>query len=58
MTYLVVGATGLVGTEVCRRLREAGHSVRALVRATSTPDKVARLEQLGAAIVTGDVKDR
>jgi len=58
MTYLVVGATGLVGTEVCRRLRDAGHSVRALVRPTSTPDKVARLEQLGAAIVTGDVKDR
>src|SRR4051794_18375878 len=32
---LVVGATGLVGTEVCRRLRARGEPVRALVRSTS-----------------------
>jgi uncharacterized protein YbjT (DUF2867 family) len=58
MTHLVVGATGLVGSEVCRLLREAGRSVRALVRPSSSPDKVARLEQIGASIATGDVKDR
>ena len=58
MTYLIVGATGLVGSEVCRLLREAGHQVRALVRASSMPEKVARLEQMGASVVTGDVKDR
>jgi NADH dehydrogenase len=58
MTYLVVGATGFVGSEVCRLLREAGLPVRALVRASSTPDKVARLERTGAEIVRGDVRDR
>src|SRR3954471_13745021 len=58
MTNLVVGATGLVGSEVCRLLRDAGLPVRALVRRSSDPDKVARLEQLGVSIVTGDVKDR
>jgi uncharacterized protein YbjT (DUF2867 family) len=58
MTYLIVGATGFVGTEVCRLLREAGHQVRALVRSSSAPDKVGRLEQLGASVVSGDVKDR
>lgn len=58
MTNLVVGATGLLGTEICRVLLERGQAVRALVRATSSPEKVARLKDLGAAIVTGDLKDR
>jgi uncharacterized protein YbjT (DUF2867 family) len=58
MTHLVVGATGLVGAEVCGLLREAGNPVRALVRSGSAPDKVARLEQLGASTSTGDLKDR
>jgi uncharacterized protein YbjT (DUF2867 family) len=34
---LVVGATGLLGSEICRRLAAAGKPVRALVRATSDP---------------------
>ena len=58
MTHLVVGATGLVGAEVCRLLREAGNPIRALVRSGSAPDKVARLEQSGASTSTGDLKDR
>ena len=42
---LVVGATGLLGSEICRRLRGTGHSVRALVRANS-----ARGTNLGGPI--------
>ena len=55
---LVVGATGLVGGEICRLLAEAGKPVRALVRASSDPAKVQRLEALGATIVRGDLRDR
>ena len=58
MVNLVVGATGFVGSEICRLLIEKGRSVRALVRETSNPEKVARLKDLGATLVTGDLKDR
>ena len=54
---LVVGATGMVGTSVCRRLAERGIPTRALVRATSDPAKVDRLETLGVDIVRGDLRD-
>ena len=55
---LVVGATGMVGSEVCRRLIAAGKDVRALVRAPSDPDKVKQLRALGAKTVLGDLRDR
>jgi len=32
---LAVGATGLLGTRICERLRVEGQAVRALVRRTS-----------------------
>ena len=54
---LVAGSTGVLGFEICRRLRERGKSVRALVRNTSAPQKVDALKKLGAEIVTGDLKD-
>src|SRR5258708_3523598 len=54
---LVVGATGLLGTRVCERLRAEGQSVRALVRRTSDPDKVNALRSLGCELATGDLKD-
>ncbi len=54
---LVVGATGLLGSEICRQLAAAGTPVRALVRSTSDPGKVAALRQLGAEIVQGDLRD-
>ena len=54
---LVVGATGLLGTRVCERLRAAGQSVRALVRRTSNSDKVNALRSFGCELVTGDLKD-
>jgi uncharacterized protein YbjT (DUF2867 family) len=55
---LVAGATGMVGGEICRLLSEQGRTVRALVRETSNPEKVARLRSLGAEVVRGDLKDR
>lgn len=55
---LVVGATGLLGGEICRRLCERGELVRALARKTSDSPKVQRLTSLGAEVVHGDLKDR
>ena len=55
---LVAGATGVLGSEIVKRLRAQGHPVRALVRATSAPEKVERLKSLGAEIVRGDLKVR
>jgi nucleoside-diphosphate-sugar epimerase len=50
---LVVGATGLLGGEICRRLSERGQPVRALARRTSDTAMVQRLKSLGAEIVQG-----
>jgi uncharacterized protein YbjT (DUF2867 family) len=55
---LVIGATGLLGSEVVRRLRLAGHAVRALARTTSNPSRVEALRQTGAEIIFGDLKER
>jgi uncharacterized protein YbjT (DUF2867 family) len=55
---LIVGATGLVGGEVCRLLAAAGQPVRALVRPTADPAKVAHLRDLGIEIAAGDLCDR
>jgi len=55
---IVVGATGMVGSEVCRLLAASGARVRALVRASSDAGKVENLRRLGAEIVTGDLRDR
>jgi len=55
---LVAGATGRLGTEIIRRLRAKGETVRALTRTTSAPEKVASLEELGAEIVRGNLRDR
>ena len=57
MKTLVVGATGLVGLEVCRRLKESGSQVRALIRTTSDAQKRAELERLGVELAEGDLKD-
>jgi uncharacterized protein YbjT (DUF2867 family) len=54
---LVVGASGLLGIEICRILRESGMSVRALVRVTTDTAKQERLRSLGAELAFGDLKD-
>ena len=55
---LVVGATGLLGSEICRLLADQGKPVKALVRPTSDQNKVAHLESLNVEIARGDLKDR
>jgi uncharacterized protein YbjT (DUF2867 family) len=53
---LVVGSTGLLGSEICRRLAGRGQAVRGLVRATSNPERVAALKALGVTTVEGDLQ--
>jgi len=52
--YAITGATGFVGGALARRLVEAGHEVRALVR---RPDAARSLEAFGVRIMPGDVGD-
>ena len=54
---LVAGATGVLGSEIARRLLARGEKVRAMVRATSNPGAVDQLRKAGAEIVVGDLKD-
>jgi NADH dehydrogenase len=56
--YLIAGATGILGGEICRQLGAAGKPFRAMVRPTSDPEKVAALESSGAELVEADLKDR
>ncbi len=55
---LVAGATGLVGSDICRRLAARGEAVRALVRSSSDPAKVQALRDAGVETVVGDLRDR
>lgn len=54
MKTLVTGANGFVGSAVMRRLLDAGHEVRVLVRPRS--DR-RNLEQLPVEIAEGDLRD-
>lgn len=55
--YLVAGATGITGREICTRLRAAGKDVRGLARPTAQPETIAKLRDAGVELVTGDLKD-
>ena len=57
MKTLVIGATGLLGHEICRRLTDEGRPIRAVVRRTADQGKRAELERLGVELVEGDLKD-
>ena len=54
---LVVGATGILGLQIVLALARAGRPVRALVRESSDPGKVAQLREAGAQLVVADLKD-
>ncbi len=54
MTILVTGATGFVGSAVLRRVLEAGHDARVLVRAGS--DR-RNLDGLDTDVVVGELRD-
>ncbi len=55
MRIFVTGATGYIGSALCQRLRQDGHEVVALVRATSD---LGRLQGLGVETFPGDITDR
>lgn len=54
---LVVGATGLLGSEICRRLAQSGQPVRALARVGPSNDKAQALQKAGVEVVMGDLKE-
>src|SRR3954470_4475073 len=55
---LVVGAAGLLGSEIVRQLRVDGKPVRAFVRTTFAPEKAERLKRLGAVVIAGNLLDK
>lgn len=54
MKVFVTGGTGFIGGEVVRQLRERGDEVACLVR---SPEKGAKLTELGCELVAGDLGD-
>jgi len=54
-TIVVAGASGDLGGRITKALLERGARVRALVRHSSSRDKVARLSDLGAEVVPVDL---
>jgi len=55
MKYFITGATGFVGGALAKKLREAGHEVRASVRSI---EKAKDLKSLGVKLFKGDVTDK
>lgn len=53
---LVAGATGVLGSEIVRKLLGRGEKVRAMTRATSKRETVDNLRKAGAEIVVADLK--
>ena len=56
--YLIAGATGAVGSALCRQLGAAGLPFRALVRPQADSGKYDEITRVGGEIVEGDLKDR
>src|SRR5688572_5164482 len=54
---LVVGATGSLGTRICKLLTQQNRKVRALVRSSSAREKVNALKDMGIETVVADIKD-
>ena len=57
-TVLVAGATGFLGSEICRQLISKNKNVKGLVRTTSDSNKVAQLKASGVETIEGDLKDK
>ncbi len=55
--FLIVGATGLVGGEIARQLRNRGCAVKALIRGRTDRPAAKALAAAGVGLVTGDLAD-
>ena len=55
---LVVGASGHLGGDICRRLVSRRRLLRGLVRPSSAREAVSRLQALGVQLLEGDLRDR
>jgi len=53
---LVVGASGILGYEICQQLCNENLPVRAMVRESTDPAKINRLRELGVEIARGDLR--
>ena len=56
-SILVIGATGFLGMEICRRLTATNKKVKGLIRSSSDPAKVKALQAMNVTTITGDIKD-
>jgi NmrA-like family len=56
-TILVAGGTGNLGGRIIKALIKRGAEVRAIVRDGSEPEKIAKLTELGAKVITVDMSD-
>jgi len=56
-TIVVAGATGKLGGRIVKALGERGTKIRALVRHGAAREKLQRLQELGATIVSVDLND-
>lgn len=54
---LIIGATGMVGSEICRLLTANGKPVRAMVRESSDQAKTKKLKEFGVEILPGDLRN-
>ena len=57
-TVIVIGATGFLGSEICRQLIAKKKNVKGLVRKTSDSSKVDHLKELGVETINGDLKNK
>jgi uncharacterized protein YbjT (DUF2867 family) len=57
-TVFVAGATGFLGSEICRQLMAKNKNVKGLVRISSDSNKVAQLKELGVETIEGDLKNK
>jgi NAD(P)-dependent dehydrogenase (short-subunit alcohol dehydrogenase family) len=54
-TILVAGATGNLGEKICRELIKKGAGVKAIVRESSSEEKVNALKEIGVTVITVDM---
>lgn len=58
MQFLITGATGYLGMRLCKRLIDAGHRVKGILRPnSSSTGKISALEVMGVETVTFDLGD-